>query len=220
MTDNWSNENADETWSCLCSSKYIHRYNYSKIWFSKFVLDDHVLIGSIQHCLDRRFLIANSQLANKPIIYCNDAFCGLIGHSRADIIQKPCTCEFLYGQETSEKAAKQIRHALQGSDEKEVEIVLYKNNGNWLLLTNSKRERKRRLVSDHLHLGMKFRCSVLIAPVKNESCEIILYILEFTENSDRNPQRRMRRCLFSIHPLMQCLFFFSKNSTVFSQSKK
>lgn len=89
-----------------------------------------MLIGSIQRCLDRRFLIANSQLANKPIIYCNDAFCGLIGHSRADIIQKPCTCEFLYGQETSEKAAKQIRHALQGSDEKEVEIVLYKNNGN------------------------------------------------------------------------------------------
>ena len=88
------------------------------------------MIGSIQHHLDRRFLIANSQLANKPIIYCNDAFCELIGHSRADIIQKPCTCEFLYGQETSEKAAKQIRHGLQGSDEKEVEIVLYKNDGN------------------------------------------------------------------------------------------
>ena len=37
---------------------------------------------------DRRFLIANSRLANKPIIYCNDAFCELIGYSRADIIQK------------------------------------------------------------------------------------------------------------------------------------
>ena len=80
--------------------------------------------------LDRRFLIANAQLANKPIIYCNDAFCELIGCARADIIQKACTCEFLYGQETNEKATKQIRHALQGSDEKEVEIILYKNNGN------------------------------------------------------------------------------------------
>lgn len=71
---------------------------------------------------------------NKPIIYCNDAFCDLTGLARADIIQKSCTCEFLYGSETSEKAAKQIRHALQGSDEKEVDIVLYKNNGNSFFL--------------------------------------------------------------------------------------
>ena len=79
--------------------------------------------------LDRRFLISNAQLTNKPIIYCNDAFCELTGHSRSDIIQKPSTCEFLYGSETSDKAIKQIRHALQGSDEKEVEIILYKTTG-------------------------------------------------------------------------------------------
>jgi PAS domain-containing protein len=66
---------------------------------------------------------------NKPIIYCNDAFCELTGYSRSDIIQKPCTCEFLYGLETNEKSIKQIRHALQGSEEKEVEIILYKNTG-------------------------------------------------------------------------------------------
>ncbi|CAF3951774.1 unnamed protein product [Rotaria sp. Silwood2] len=89
---------------------------------------------------NRRFLISNAQLVNKPIIYCNDAFCDLTGYSRADIIQKACTCEFLYGAETSEKAAKQIRHALQGSDEKEVDIILYKNNGihkrSWLHMLN------------------------------------------------------------------------------------
>jgi hypothetical protein len=67
----------------------------------------------------------------------------LIGHSRADIIQKPCTCEFLYGTETSEKAAKQIRHALQGSDEKEVEIVLYKNDGNILCCFTMDMTRKK-----------------------------------------------------------------------------
>jgi hypothetical protein len=42
--------------------------------------------------------------------------------------------------------------------------------------------------------GMKFRCSVLIAPVKNESCDIILFILEFTESTDPNRQRRIRMC--------------------------
>ncbi len=68
-------------------------------------------------------------MANKPIIYCNEGFCELTGYSRSDIIQKPCTCEFLYGNDTSEKAIKQIRHALQGNDEKEVDIVLYKTTG-------------------------------------------------------------------------------------------
>jgi hypothetical protein len=51
--------------------------------------------------------------------------------------------------------------------------------------------KKEKLISVDFHLGMKFRCSVLIAPVKNESCDIILYILEFTESTDRNQQRRM-----------------------------
>ena len=68
---------------------------------------------------------------------------------------------------------------------------------------------RKKSVSVHFHLGMKFRCSVLVAPVKNESCEIILYILEFTENHDRNRPRRMRRCLSLsddfIHDVYSCL---------------
>jgi hypothetical protein len=60
-----------------------------------------------------------------------------------------------------------------------------------------KKGRKRsKVISVYSHLGMKFRCSVLIAPVKNESCDIILYILEFTENNGRNQQRRMRMLFF------------------------
>ena len=102
-------------------SMLIHKYVFSSISIQTNPYDIFKL--------DRRFLISNAQLANKPIIYCNDTFCNLIGYSRADIIQKPCTCEFLYGGETSEKAVKQIRHALQGSDEQEVDIVLYTNNG-------------------------------------------------------------------------------------------
>jgi hypothetical protein len=126
---------------------------------------------------NRRFLIANAQVINKPIIYCNDAFCELTGYSRSDIIQKPCTCEFLYGIDTNDKSIKQIRHALQGSEEKEVEIILYKNT------------------------GMKFRCSVLIAPVKNESCDIILFILEFTESTDHIRSRRITKIHeYSISP--------------------
>jgi hypothetical protein len=48
-------------------------------------------------------------------------------------------------------------------------------------------------------LGMKFRCSVLIAPVKNEACDIILFILEFTESTDLTRQRRIRMYHFLIN---------------------
>ncbi len=82
-------------------------------------------------------------MANKPIIYCNEGFCELTGYSRSDIIQKPCTCEFLYGNDTSEKAIKQIRHALQGNDEKEVDIVLYKTTG---IVINIVGKRKRKYI--------------------------------------------------------------------------
>ena len=59
-------------------------------------------------------------------------------------------------------------------------------------------ENKKNIISVDFHLGMKFRCSVLIAPVKTESCDIILYILEFTESNDRNEQRRMRMFFSSL----------------------
>ena len=45
-------------------------------------------------------------------------------------------------------------------------------------------------------LGTKFRCSVLIAPVKNELCDIILFILEFAESTDHVSQRRKRTYQF------------------------
>ena len=87
------------------------------------------LIILIVSLLDRRFLIANAQLEHWPIIFCNDAFCDLIGYSRADILQKSCTCQFLYGDETSEKAIKQIQQIIDSSEEKEVDLALYKSNG-------------------------------------------------------------------------------------------
>jgi hypothetical protein len=46
------------------------------------------------------------------------------------------------------------------------------------------------IIAIYRYSGMKFRCSVLIAPVKNESCDIILYILEFTESNARVAHQR------------------------------
>lgn len=75
-------------------------------------------------------------------------------------MQKPCDCEFLYGQMTSNLSKNQINQALSRTEETQVVVLLYRKDG-----TN-------------------FLCNVLIAPVKNEKSEVILFILNFDELND------------------------------------
>ena len=78
---------------------------------------------------DRNFVIANAQVENKPIIFCNDGFCELSGYSRAEVMQKICSCDFLHGPLTTSFAIKSIKDALTGSEEKQVEALYYKKDG-------------------------------------------------------------------------------------------
>ena len=94
---------------------------------------------------------------NKPIIYCNDSFCTLIKYKRPEVMQKPCTCEFLYGTTTSTASKIQVTQALQRTEETQIAIILYK--------------------SDYA----TFLCNMLIAPVNNENSEVILFILNFED---------------------------------------
>ncbi|XP_076094597.1 voltage-gated inwardly rectifying potassium channel KCNH6-like isoform X5 [Mytilus galloprovincialis] len=117
---------------------------------------------------NRKFVIANAQIETSPIIFCNDGFCELTGYSRAEVMQKSCICDFLHGPLTGSLGILQIKDALQGTEEKQVEILYYKKEGN--------------------SLGTKFVCSVLIAPVKNEHGEVIMFIINYediTSNSNR-----------------------------------
>lgn len=77
----------------------------------------------------RKFLIANARVENCAIIFCNDGFCHMCGYSRAEIMQKPCTCNFLYGPDTKRLAIAQMAQALLGSEERKVEINLYHKDG-------------------------------------------------------------------------------------------
>ncbi|KAK3109016.1 hypothetical protein FSP39_021204, partial [Pinctada imbricata] len=92
-----------------------------------------------------------------PIIFCNDGFCELSGYSRAEVMQKPSICDFLHGPHTSSLAILQIKDALQGVDERQVDSLFYRKDGS------------------------KFRCSVLIAPVKNETGEVIMFIINYED---------------------------------------
>lgn len=78
---------------------------------------------------DRKFLIANAQMKNCGIIYCNEGFCQMFGYARAEIMQQPCTCQFLVGPGTMKSALAQMAQALLGSEERKVEILYYAKEG-------------------------------------------------------------------------------------------
>jgi len=68
----------------------------------------------------------------RPIIFCNDGFCDLCGYTRAEVMQKTCTCEFLHGPLTSVHSLQVVNDALlSGSEEKQVEVFYYKKDGQW-----------------------------------------------------------------------------------------
>uniref|UniRef100_A0A8C7HZE1 Potassium voltage-gated channel subfamily H member 7 n=1 Tax=Oncorhynchus kisutch TaxID=8019 RepID=A0A8C7HZE1_ONCKI len=104
---------------------------------------------------NKKFLIANARVQNCAIIYCNDGFCEMTGFSRADVMQRPCTCDFLHGEFTNRHAIAQVAQALMGSEERKVEITYHRKDG-----------------SD-------FLCNTHIIPVKNEEGMVMMFILNF-----------------------------------------
>ncbi|XP_065818463.1 potassium voltage-gated channel subfamily H member 7 [Labrus bergylta] len=118
---------------------------------------------------NRKFVIANARVENCAIIYCNDGFCEMTGFSRPDIMQKPCTCDFLYGELTDKEAISQVSQAVLGSEERKVEITYHRKDG-----------------SD-------FQCNTHVIPVKNEEGMVMMFILNFDyvvdEESDNSTEK-------------------------------
>uniref|UniRef100_A0A8D2ZIK5 Voltage-gated inwardly rectifying potassium channel KCNH2 n=1 Tax=Scophthalmus maximus TaxID=52904 RepID=A0A8D2ZIK5_SCOMX len=112
---------------------------------------------------NRKFIIANAQVENCAIIFCNDAFCGMCGYTRAEVMQKSCTCSFLYGPHTRRPAVAQMAKALLGAEERKVAISLYTKE------------------------GVCFNCEIDVVPVKNEDGLVIMIILNFELPTDPRP---------------------------------
>ncbi|KAM7381579.1 hypothetical protein PAMA_012424 [Pampus argenteus] len=126
------------------------------------------------------FLLGNAQgHRGYPIVYCSDGFCELTGFTRTEVMQKNCSCRFLYGADTSEHVAQQIEKALEGREEYQSEIHFYKKN------------------------GMAFWCLLDIVPIKNEKGEMVLFLFSFKDitdthgkchhNSKKDEDKRRRR---------------------------
>ncbi|XP_074120854.1 voltage-gated inwardly rectifying potassium channel KCNH6 [Sminthopsis crassicaudata] len=116
----------------------------------------------------RKFLIANAQIENCAIIYCNDGFCQLFGYSRMEVMQRPCTCDFLTGPDTPQSAVSQLAQALLGAEERKLEILYYRKDASC------------------------FRCLVDVVPIKNEEGNVIMYILNFEDLAQLLAKRSSR----------------------------
>lgn len=63
-------------------------------------------------------------------MYCSDGFCELTGFGRTEVMQKNCSCHFLYGSGTSEQVVQGMTKAMEGKEEYQAEVQFYKKNGN------------------------------------------------------------------------------------------
>ncbi|XP_036125228.1 potassium voltage-gated channel subfamily H member 4 [Molossus molossus] len=104
------------------------------------------------------FLLANAQGPRGfPIVYCSDGFCELTGYGRTEVMQKTCSCRFLYGPETSEPALQRLHKALEGHQEHRAEICFYRKDGS------------------------AFWCLLDMMPIKNEMGEVVLFLFSFKD---------------------------------------
>nr|XP_057941824.1 potassium voltage-gated channel subfamily H member 7-like isoform X2 [Doryrhamphus excisus] len=121
---------------------------------------------------NKNFIIANARMKDCGIIYCNEGFCKMTGFSRPDVMQKPCTCDFLHGQSTSRHAIAHVAQALLGSEERKVEITYHRKDGS------------------------KFLCMTHIIPMKNEEGLVMMFILSFDyilEKDSGDSQEKLNR---------------------------
>ncbi|XP_055611210.1 potassium voltage-gated channel subfamily H member 7-like isoform X3 [Uranotaenia lowii] len=106
---------------------------------------------------NRSFLVANAQPESCHIIFCSDGFCKMTGFTRAEVMQRSASTEFLQGQMTSPAVIKSIKEALRKGEEKHFEILYYRKDGS------------------------KFLCSEVIAPIRSEVDDISLFIINFED---------------------------------------
>ncbi|XP_046383840.1 potassium voltage-gated channel protein eag-like isoform X3 [Ischnura elegans] len=110
---------------------------------------------------DSSFLLANAQIVDFPIVYCNESFCKISGYNRAEVMQKSCRCSFMYGELTDKETISRIDEVLEKQLHDQFEILLYKKNSSpretplWLLLQ--------------------------ISPIKNERDLVVLFLLTFRD---------------------------------------
>ncbi|XP_022088679.1 potassium voltage-gated channel subfamily H member 1-like isoform X2 [Acanthaster planci] len=117
-------------------------------------LESIIRRSAVQHS---NFILSNARVVGYPIVYSNDGFCKMTGRTRADVMQKSSTCNFMYGDLTDKETIKKVEKAFEDQTPVQVELVIYKRNRTpmWSLLQ--------------------------IAPIQNEKDQIVLFLCTFKD---------------------------------------
>ena len=78
--------------------------------------------------------LADPNLQDSPVVYCNDAFCELTGYQRAEILGR--NCRFLQGPDTDRDAVRRIAEGLAQRRHVHEDIYNYRKDGRgiWVAL--------------------------------------------------------------------------------------
>lgn len=87
--------------------------------------------------LENAFVLANAQIFEYPIVYCNEGFTKLSGHSRGELMQKSSTCSFMWGELTSDESKLKVDGAFTNNVSDNIEILIYKKNSKNYFIFNS-----------------------------------------------------------------------------------
>ncbi|XP_039259883.2 voltage-gated inwardly rectifying potassium channel KCNH7-like isoform X1 [Styela clava] len=100
------------------------------------------------------FILGSAQIPGVyRIVYCSDGFCKLTGHPQAQVMQKSCTCSFLYGKKTNDDDKKAIWDSLNKKKEFHTKIMLYRKDGSM------------------------FECLLDIDPIRDKSKNVIWFMV-------------------------------------------
>ncbi|XP_052129683.1 potassium voltage-gated channel protein eag isoform X2 [Frankliniella occidentalis] len=119
---------------------------------------------------DSSFLLANAQIVDFPIVYCNESFCKISGYNRAEVMQKSCRCTFMYGELTDKETISRIDMVLDNQLHDQFEILLYKKNTPVV-----------KPFGLPLTLQTPLWLLLQIAPIKNERDLVVLFLLTFRD---------------------------------------
>ncbi|XP_017964075.1 potassium voltage-gated channel protein eag isoform X1 [Drosophila navojoa] len=125
---------------------------------------------------DSSFLLANAQIVDFPIVYCNESFCKISGYNRAEVMQKSCryVCGFMYGELTDKETVGRLEYTLENQQQDQFEILLYKKN-NMQCGCALSQFGKAQTQETPLWLLLQ------VAPIRNERDLVVLFLLTFRD---------------------------------------
>ncbi|XP_021925170.1 potassium voltage-gated channel protein eag [Zootermopsis nevadensis] len=137
---------------------------------------------------DSSFLLANAQIVDFPIVYCNESFCKISGYNRAEVMQKSCRCTFMYGELTDKETIARIDECLENQIHDQFEILLYKKNSDESVSeipSHLSQESHVPVAEPGEEEGIPRETPLWlllqIAPIKNERDLVVLFLLTFRD---------------------------------------